>query len=343
MDARVKRIIAVMLRISGVLRALERFDKQAPNAFRVLCYHRVDAPEHRPYLAPNVLSATPSEFTEQMRFIGQNYNVIPVDQVIAAIERGQKLPPRAVLLTFDDGYRDFRETAWPILKSMDLPAVLFVSTVYLNDTAQVYWWDALYQIVTGTTAREIVVDGLEPFNLADKTSKLDAYNRLRRHLTGMGISQRASCIAALQNSTEIVPRRWDSLLDWDDVHKMSTEGLVVAPHTHTHAMMARLTVDQMWSESTISREQIRKHLGKDYPVFCYPNGRPGTFDLATRRVLRDNGYTVAFTSLWGVNVLGQTHPLEMRRISVGRPLTLDQLRYQLTGHYLRQRQRAGRL
>lgn len=343
MGTRVKRFIAAALRMSGMLRILENSDVQYAHALRVLCYHRIDEPEHRPYLAPNVLSATPGEFNKQIRFIGRNYNVIPVEQVIAAIERGQRLPPRAVLLTFDDGYRDFMETAWPTLKSMALPAVLFVSTSFLDNTAQPYWWDALYQIVTGAKGREIAVDGLGALQLTGEPSKQEAYHRLRRHLTGLGIAERASCLAALQKSTGIAPRRGDSVLNWDDVQAMSAEGLAVAPHTHTHAIMTRLTVADMASESKISRAQLRQHLGKDYPVFCYPNGRPGTFNLTTRRVLQDNGYVGAFTSLWGVTILGQTHPLEMRRISVGRPLTLDQLRYQLTGHYLRRRKRAGRL
>ena len=331
-----------MLRMSGLLLTLERLDQQPPNLLRVLCYHRIDEPGSKSYLDPDVLSATPSEFAKQLRFISRNYRVISVEQLIAAIGGGPVLPPRAVLLTFDDGYRDFVENAWPTLKSMGLPVVLFVSTAYLDNALLLFWWDALYQMVTRTQVQEIQVNGLDSLKLDGETARRGAFGRLKAYLFGLGIAEREQCLAQLQRCTGITPERRDSLLTWEDLVEMSSEGLDIAPHTHTHSVMARLSLEQMASEVQTSKEHIRRQLGQEWPVFCYPNGKPGTFSRDTRRVLQDSGYVGAFTTVWGPSILGRTDPMEMRRIGVSWRLSLDPLRYQLTGHYWAQRKRAGR-
>ena len=104
---------------------LERLDYEAPDLLRVLTYHRVESAEADHAPAPG-LGVSPDAFAEHMRYLRSHCRVVSVDEVLHALRAREGLPPRSVLITFDDGYRDFRLNAWPVLKSLGLPAILFV-------------------------------------------------------------------------------------------------------------------------------------------------------------------------------------------------------------------------
>src|SRR6266540_2279553 len=82
----------------------------------------------------NVVTVSPTLFTEQMAQLRElEYTVVDLHQVIAHYREGGPLPPRAVLITFDDGYRDTLENALPVLRDHAYPAVMFVPIGYLGE------------------------------------------------------------------------------------------------------------------------------------------------------------------------------------------------------------------
>jgi peptidoglycan/xylan/chitin deacetylase (PgdA/CDA1 family) len=91
-------------------------------------YHKVnDVPE-------NPLTIPVSLFDEQMDQLGQlGYQTVDLDAVLDHYVHGKPLPPRAVLITFDDGYHDNLENAATVLRKYAYPAVLFVPIGYLDD------------------------------------------------------------------------------------------------------------------------------------------------------------------------------------------------------------------
>ena len=94
---------------------------------RVLMYHKVNDVTGNPVTVPAAL------FEEQMAQIRDlGYRVVSADAVLDHFTRGAALPPKAVLITFDDGYRDNLENAAPILQRYGYPAVVFVPIGYLD-------------------------------------------------------------------------------------------------------------------------------------------------------------------------------------------------------------------
>ncbi|MCA9999560.1 MAG: polysaccharide deacetylase family protein, partial [Anaerolineales bacterium] len=131
--------------VDSMMNMAERADNQRLNLLRVLTYHRVDDPEKRPSLYPRV-TVTPKEFVGQMQHLVAGYNPVSLDQVLEAMEAPvlRALPPRAVLVTFDDAYCDFAEQAWPVMKRYSIPATLFVPTAFPDQPQRTFWWDRLY-------------------------------------------------------------------------------------------------------------------------------------------------------------------------------------------------------
>lgn len=89
-------------------------------------YHKVTD------VTPNTIAVNPSSFRDQQAFLKARYNVVGLDRLVQHLDEGVPLPPRAVLLTFDDGYLNNLEVAYPILQEFGHPAVLFPALNFLD-------------------------------------------------------------------------------------------------------------------------------------------------------------------------------------------------------------------
>lgn len=336
MKDRAKNIIAAAFNVSRLLPALERLEKRLPNTLYVLSYHRVDRAEHRDHLLdPDLLSATPDEFTRQMQFVSSHYHPITAGRLVEAIRGDHPLPRRAILITFDDAYRDFAENAWPVLKRERIPAILFVSSAYPGDDSRVFWWDGVHQMLRGTDSQEVTLPQIGILRLEGDNEKATAKERLKSHLSSLGRDEREAYLEQLQCQLGVIPQRNDSLLTWEDLNQLAAEGVTIASHTHSHAILTRLSDEQVVWEAQTSQHWIRQQTGQEWPIFCYPNGRRDTFNRHTGHILKENGYVAAFTMIGGANVIGQTPPLAMRRFGVDCGDSLHLFRLRLTALYSR--------
>jgi peptidoglycan/xylan/chitin deacetylase (PgdA/CDA1 family) len=89
---------------------------------RILCFHGINDNYINPY------GVAVSDFSEQMRFLSNNYEVVQIDRVIARIQEGKSLQSSMIAVSFDDGYQDFYFHAYPILKKYAIPATVFLPT-----------------------------------------------------------------------------------------------------------------------------------------------------------------------------------------------------------------------
>ncbi len=101
-------------------------------SLRVLTYHRV-----RPD-ADDLRSVTPKVFREHLEILKAGWNVVSIDEVLAAIRGEKPLPERAVLITFDDGYADLYDHALPLLQEFGFPAVVFMLARYVGKVGRTY-------------------------------------------------------------------------------------------------------------------------------------------------------------------------------------------------------------
>jgi peptidoglycan/xylan/chitin deacetylase (PgdA/CDA1 family) len=114
--------------IGETMNELGSLDGDAERSLRVLMYHKVND------LSPNPTTVPTEVFAEQMLLLDQlGYTPVSLDAVRDHYLLGARLPPGAVLITFDDGYRDNLENALPVLRRHGYPAVLFVPVAYLDD------------------------------------------------------------------------------------------------------------------------------------------------------------------------------------------------------------------
>lgn len=309
---------------SSFLALLERAGDARPNLLRVLTYHRVDDPDARPQLNPGLISATPEVFDQQMSYLAAHYRVLSMPELLHAYRTGAPLPPRAAMVTFDDGYRDFAEHAWPILKRYRLPVTLFVPTAYPDQPARAFWWDRLHQALRAMRGSEIDTP-LGRLPLATPAQQSDTFSRLRDHIKRQPHGE-AMAIVDQVCAQAGAPAPAPSVLGWDDLRRIAQEGVTLGAHTRTHPLMNRISSDEAHAELTGSLQDLERQIGAALPIFAYPSG---AFNEAAVRVAERAGIVLAFTTARGVNDLRRADRLRLRRINVGRRASIALLRTQM--------------
>src|SRR4051812_39673741 len=133
----------------------------------VLNYHRIGNPVGSSW-DHDLWSASAEEFEWQVRYLQRHFDLIGPDD----LEQARQDPRgRRVMISFDDGYRDNYELAYPVLRALDAPAVFFLATQFLDQQA-LSWWDEIAWMIRTTTreyldgpgwlADPILIDHLQP-------------------------------------------------------------------------------------------------------------------------------------------------------------------------------------
>jgi peptidoglycan/xylan/chitin deacetylase (PgdA/CDA1 family) len=120
----------------------------------ILMYHYISVPPPDADIYRLDLSVTPAAFEAQMEYLAaEGYHPIRVSDLADHLLNGTLLPPKPIVLTFDDGYDDNYENAFPVLKKYKFPATFFVITQFVDDKKPAYMtWDQL---------EEMAIEGME--------------------------------------------------------------------------------------------------------------------------------------------------------------------------------------
>jgi colanic acid/amylovoran biosynthesis glycosyltransferase len=294
---------------------------------RVLMFHRVADPHRTLWLNPGLISATPTVFAQIAELLSREYYVTTMEEALDAVVGNRRLPEHAVLLTFDDAYRDFAVYVWPTLKRYGLPATLFVPTGYAGDQVREFWWDRLYRAL-----RSAPVDRLDdtpigpvmfdtPDRLRRTARRLQAYVKSISHVDAM------SAVDRLCETLQCPSLPTRSTLTWAELRTLAGEGVTLAPHTRTHPLLTRVPAVQVREEIAGSRDDLARETGQCPPVFAYP---AGAYDASVQKIMREEGFQLAFTTVGGHNSLPCRQALQLRRTNVTPRMSRVLLRMRLT-------------
>ncbi len=319
---------------SGGSRLLQSLGRHNGRQVYILAYHRVDLPDHRPWLNPELISAAPAQFMQQMALLRRNYQPVTVGEVIEAAGGGKKLPRQAVLVTVDDGYQDFQETILPICSRFNIRPLLFVPTGYVGQGT--FWWDKLYQLVYRSGWKDIATAGGERLSIVNPAEKPVVLQRLSQAIKHSDMEHGIGWLDELYNqylekgNPDVKGKDAHSTLDWDELRKVSRQGADVAAHTHTHPILSRISADLICQDIRQSKAIIQSELGAALPVFAYPDGIAEAISPEARRIVREEGIQLAFTMLAGRADLEQDPHDYLPRLGTWSKLNLGHFHLRLT-------------
>jgi peptidoglycan/xylan/chitin deacetylase (PgdA/CDA1 family) len=274
----------------------------------VLAWHNVDPTWCFP--APRGEGARGLE--RQLAFLARRCNVVPLAEGLRALDQDDPLPPRAVALTFDDGYRDQLELAAPMLAALGLPATFFLIPGLLDRTARP-WWELLAWILTRSTRGSVAWEG-RTLGLSDDGQRRRSLDTV---LAGLKRRDQQARDAALDELAErCAPdgklEEHASFLDWDGARQLARRGFTVASHSLHHAILAEEPAPAQERDLTLSRRRLEEELQVPVGLLAYPNGKLLDYNQATVAAARGAGYSHALTTVEGWNQ-PTTAPYEIRR------------------------------
>lgn len=283
-----ERIAADLLSGAGAQRKLS-----------TLIFHRV-----RPAFDPAAPQALHAErFDEMLGWLKKVFNPLPADEAVERLASGE-LPPRALTITFDDGYADNAEVAMPILQRHGMSAAFFVATDYLD--GGVMWNDRIALALRGAPEGELDLRpfGLELVRVSDLAGRRKLIGQLIDKLKYLPLPQRAERADRLVELCGVqLPR--DLMMTRAQVRSLRDGGMVVGGHTCSHPILAVLPADEAEREIADNKTRLEGILGEPIRLFAYPNGGPGKdYVNAHARMVERAGYRAAFTTGWGVSRAG---------------------------------------
>lgn len=289
-----RRIFDAVLRRSP---AQPFFRARAAGRLAVLAYHGVDDTE---------------SFAAQLDRVGRIARPVGVDEVVDWLESGRPLPPRSVLLTFDDGDRTLLDRGLPLLAERGFPGVAFVVPELVGTDRPFWWREAEHLVRHGGTAR--LLAARSPSAAVRELKRMPDPDR-RRSLEELRVS--ASRPAPPQE--QLAP---------DELRKLAEGGLEIGNHTLGHPLLDRCDDQTVHSEIAGAHRLLDRWLGAPPRTFAYPNGNA---DPRAEELLGHLGYRAGFLFDHRLAPAWPPHPLRISRLRVNSTTTKDRFDTILSG------------
>ena len=298
----VKSLVIRILSTLGLIELIRRLNK---GSLTILLYHGV---------APNPPAGgdsgmynyrgkfiSPEVFSMELDYLKQYYTVLDLDEALEKLQSGT-LPPYSTVITFDDGYKNFYDYAFPILKQHELTATFFIPTDFV--LKKIPLW----------------IDRLEYVGL-----KNDA--EIRQKLKSLPDEEKNQALEKLEKERKLENfdgnRSVYTPLSIEMIREMQTAGMKFGAHTEGHPILNKVETNKLHEEIGGSKNLLQQNIGQISKVFCYPNGQSNDFNQNVLEEIKKTGFTSALTTLEGMNT-ENTNPYFLKRI------TMDNIKDQKT-------------
>lgn len=311
MNATVKRFMARGCLGLGLDRIIRR---TAQGRFVILMFHRVVSPATLKASANASLMVTEEFFRALAETLAGRCHCLPLRQAVALAGVGAEYAKPVVAITFDDGYGDFYDAVFPVLRKLGLPATMFLSTGYLDQPERSFWWDAAEAFLAGSRDLERFARAglpvafwrdLRAVAASPSPERISAF--IRGSLRRLDPADRTRFLGLLPPASHGRP----AMLNWPQVRAMAATGLVdFAAHCVTHPLLAELDCTNAMAEIAASKQRIEEETGRPVTAFAYPGG---SIPLFYKDALTQVGIDLAVTTRFGGND-GRSDPLLLRRV-----------------------------
>ena len=309
--------------------------KHGPARLLILMYHRIlPADDPRSLLEEPGMVVTPQSFRQHLQIIGRRFETVQLSDWLGKKTRGESLPGLACAITFDDGWADNYEFAYPLLQEAGIPANIFLVSDMIG-TSQMFWPERLARTVTALAIHHPAdwsnpaLDWLRsaatdyPFdNTRPSAEQLSAIIAGMKTLSDMDIHQRLDETATHFDLGPL--NSGASLLSWEQLEEMTASGLIEAgSHTCNHIRLnADTPTDVLQHEVIHSKQTIEDNTGSQVSTFCFPNGDFSAEALA----LVKQHYDCAVTTRSGWND-SDTDNYQLQRIGIHEDIAADRIAF----------------
>ncbi|HYA61773.1 MAG TPA: polysaccharide deacetylase family protein [Candidatus Sulfotelmatobacter sp.] len=344
-----KRVVYPGLARVGYFRAVTR------PGLAVITYHGV-LPAGYKLIDPGFDGSliTAETLRQQLRLLKTKYTVIAPEEMRSWCRNEGALPPRAAVLTCDDGFLSNLTEMLPILQDEGLQCLFFVTGASINDQPTMLWYEELLLLFLRAPAGEFHITGagIEADGvLGEREQRRALWWSLVRRLSQIDAERRKCFLDAahahfgMENSLDYFlasyreARRHFGLMTRTELQQLAAAGMTIGAHTLTHPILAEQPSELAWTEITESRARLEQVIGKPIWAFAYPFGYEGSVSARVIAMAKQAGFDAAFVNTGGG--LGAELPLyAIPRVHINAGISLAEFEAQVSGlHELLRRRR----
>lgn len=259
------------------------------------------------------LSLSPKRFRSHMKSLRRFYNVISHEHALDILSGDSSPIPRAVVVNFDDGYRDNWENAFPVLKEYGIPATVFLTTGLIGTNKRI-WLNELYLDFHRTTIPSLHFSNEYgehfEYQLSTKEDRRKALFSVRHLLKNAGGPFRSELVDNLKKQLNERVSGYDSndlkMLSWEQINQMSHFDISFGAHSVNHLILSNESPVVRVLEIRNSKTAIEEKTGKPVDIFAYPGNAGKGFDEQTKSAVLDSGFRACclFSTGTGFNRIG---------------------------------------
>ena len=285
------------------------------NGLRILMYHRFSRRE---------------PLARQCAHICACYSPVSMSHVADWLAGQRQLPKSALAVTVDDGYRDFYQVAYPVLREYGIPATVYLVSDFVNRSCWLWVDQVRYGFLHAQVPMfRMDLAGQPPrsFHLGTAEMRQAAARAVIEAAKEISNAERLRLLKMLPGELgvrlpEEAPPEYEALR-WDEAREMAAAGIEFGAHTRTHPVLSKLAGErELAIEISGAKRQIEQQIGLAAEHFCYPNG--AWEDVGSRAVeaVRAAGFRTAVTAESGLNHAA-ADPFQLLRIGVEPEFEMD--------------------
>ena len=287
----------------------------------ILTLHHVRPPRPDRFQPNRLLEVTPRFLTRVVRTLRRSgFDLVSLDEMHRRMTE-RDFSRRFVCLTFDDGYRDTLQWAYPILKEAAVPFAVYVPTSFPDRLGEL-WWLVLEAVIARNDRIGLVIDGKDrKFDCGTVAEKRALYDELYWWLRGR--STEAELRDVIRNlaafyHVDVAAFCNELCMSWAELAELAADPLVtIGAHTVNHPMLAKLAKETVRSEMDLSRSVIEAALAVRPQHLSYPFGDRRSAGVREFEIAAELGFKTAVTTRPGVLFPDHSqHMLALPRISL---------------------------
>jgi len=270
----------------------------------ILTLHHVRPPRRDRFQPNRLLEVTPKYFERVIRRLRRSRaQLVSMDEVYRRMTE-RDFPGRFVSITFDDGYRDTLEFAYPILKKYEVPFTVYVATSFADRVGEL-WWLALEAVVAQNEMIGLRVEGRDRwFECRDVHEKRAVFDQIYRWLRELKTEDELRHMVrelATRHRVDMAAFCADLCMNWQELSALAADPLVtIGAHTVNHPILSKVSEKAVRAELDNSRSVIEAALGMRPQHLAYPVGDPSAAGPREFGIAADLGFKTAVTTRPGV-------------------------------------------
>jgi peptidoglycan/xylan/chitin deacetylase (PgdA/CDA1 family) len=310
----------------------------------VLTYHGVFPEGYKivdPGLDGNLVTA--DSFCQQLTMIKEQYSVISPKEFRLWCETDHELPPRAVLLTCDDGLRNALFDMLPILDEFELECLFFVTGASLSQTATMLWYEELYlMFLAAPESFALELPEILVRAAVSPREKHSLWWELVKKLSQYDLNARRKLLERIRMQLKLADS-WDAeyredpalsrrflMLSRAELRQLADAGMGIGAHTLSHPMLSQAASDTAWNEISESKRDLETTLGQEVWALAYPFGDSSAVTQREVQMAERAGFQCAFLNMDG-GFATQAQKFALPRVHVTAEMTLAEFAARISG------------